>query len=287
MKHESILNRLHKAVKTQHGAAATDNSFTDDFVRVYPDGQVYDEQGELRDATENDIKNFINHQKVYEFVAQFVEGMRVADLGCGSGHGAALLKERGADYVAGCDLSQHAIDFARKRYGELVDFTVQAVDDLALYENGFFDVSVLCEVLEHLKEYHLEKPAIQETKRITRRGGLVFIGTPNTEMIAEHGFSFREIRNLLRDNFSEFVIFENALVPFGDAKRKWEERLKSGDIGVVVTENLDLSQTVLPNGFTPELKKGLATGRYQIGEYKVDTSRLHNTHSWSIVAIND
>lgn len=273
--------------KEEGGPSASGKSFIDDFVRVYPGAVVYDENGKLRESTENDLKIFVNHRKIYEFVSQFVEGKKIVDLGCGSGYGSALLKESGAASVAGCDLSQHAISFAREHYGKIADFTAQAVDDLALYEDGFFDVSVSCEVLEHLKEQGLEKSAIREMKRITRPGGLIFVGTPNTEMIEEHGFSFKEIRDLLADNFSEFVIFENALVPFGDAKRLWEERLSSGQTGVIISEDIDSSLIVSPEGFEPSIKQGMAAGEYQISGFTIDTTRLHNTHSWSILAINN
>lgn len=262
-------------------------SFVEDFVRVYPDGLVFDESGRKRPATEEDRRNYLNHQKVYGFAAQFAPGKVVADLGCGCGHGSHLLKESGARAVYGCDMSSNAIEFARARYGDSAEFSVRSVTDLRGYETDSFDVVVSCEVLEHLKESGSEEKAVLEMRRVTKPGGLILIGTPNAEMIAEHGFSFEETETLMKRHFKRFLIFENALAPFGEQRRLWDERRELGRTGVVVSERIRLDETVVPADTEPELKRGIEPGRYEFGPYRVDTTLLHNTHSWMVLAMND
>lgn len=155
------------------------------------------------------------------------------------------------------------------------------------YRDDFFDISISSEVLEHIKEYKREEKAIEELKRITQNGGLIIIATPNSEMLGKHGFSFGEINALLQEHFSVFCIFENALVPFGNAKLMWEKRLSEGEVGVIISEHINFLETVLPDGVNPEIKTGLEVGELKFSEYIIDTTLLHNTHSWVIMAVNE
>ena len=260
--------------------------YHEDFIRVYPDGLRFDKRGRPLQPTPKTINNYLNHLKFYRFAAQFVRGQRVTDIGCGSGYGCTMFSEEGAVAVCGTDASERAIDFARQHYASRAEFTVQSITALDGFKDASFDVTVCSEVLEHIKEYGMEHKALAELRRITKRGGLVVAGTPNIELSSDHGFSFDEMQALLSAHFDRFLVFENALVPFGPARRLWEERVRARKTGVVVTETINLAETVLPEGAVPELKQGLAPGRLAFPPYDIDTSLLHNTHSWTLVALN-
>ena len=261
--------------------------YAEDFVRVYPDGTVYDRDGKPGSASQNDINNYLNHRKFYLFVAQFVKGASVADIGCGSGYGCAMLKDAGASRVCGADLSEQALGYARERYGNRAEFSMQGITDLREFPDGGFGVTISSEVLEHIKEYGKEDQAIEELKRITRPGGLVILGTPNSELLGKHGFSFEEIDGLMKRHFKRYRIFENALLPSGKNRRLWEERLAAGRTGVIVTEKINLKETVLLSPEPPEIKRGVEVGVYDFEGRKIDTSLLHNTHSWVVIAVKD
>jgi SAM-dependent methyltransferase len=256
-------------------------------VRVYPDGIVYNRYGKRLQPTHNDINNFINHQKFYEFVAQFICDDAVVDVGCGSGHGCVVLDASGASSVYGADISKSAIAFARKHFGHLAEFTIQSITDLSQYPDNTFGLTVSSEVLEHIREYGKESQAISELERITRPGGIIVIGTPNSELIDDHGFDYYEMNSLLSDAFGRYCIFENALVPFGANRTLWEKRLAGNDTGIIVSQDINLSETVLPKNIKPELKQGIEAGTYQLGELVINTALLHNTHSWIGVAIKE
>lgn len=265
---------------------ATGRHYWEDFRRVYPDGIVFDCLGRRLQADRNHTNNFLNHCKFYRFAAQFVEGRDVADIGCGSGYGCRILHDAGAGRVCGADVSRHAIRFARARFGEDAEFAIQEITDLRLYASRTFDVAVCSEVLEHIKEYNLEKKALAELRRITRKGGLLVVGTPNSEMLDQHGFSFEEIDHLFGQQFSHYAVFENALAPFGEKYRLWGERLRGGRTGIVVSQNINQAETVLPKNVSAELKQGAEPGEHRLRNYTIDTALLHNTHSWIIVAAN-
>jgi hypothetical protein len=74
-------------------------------------------------------------------------------------------------------------------------------------------------------------------------------------------------------------------VPFGEERRRWETRLANKDTGIVVSQNINLSETPLPERVTPELKLGIEAGSYRLGNLDINTALLHNTHSWMVVAI--
>jgi 2-polyprenyl-3-methyl-5-hydroxy-6-metoxy-1,4-benzoquinol methylase len=260
--------------------------YFEDYVRVYPDGARRDRSGKAVPASDHDRRNFLNHQKFYRFAAQFVKGRSVADVGCGSGHGCALLKAAGAAEVCGADVSSAAIDFARSSFPADAQFTLQGITDLSLYATGRFDVTLTSEVLEHIKEYGKEDLAMSELRRVTRPGGIVIVATPNSEMLKHHGFSFDEMSRMMDRHFGEHVIFENALVPSGDSRGSWEARLAAGRVGVIVSEAIRLDETVLRAGHVPEVKKGEAPGVRVLGPISIDTSLLHNTHSWVAIGIN-
>jgi 2-polyprenyl-3-methyl-5-hydroxy-6-metoxy-1,4-benzoquinol methylase len=236
----------------------------------------------------NDINNLLNHEKFYLFAAQFVESKAAVDVGCGTGYGCEILKRVGrAREVFGCDVSRHALRYARSHFGESAKFSLHTATDLGAYETKQFDVGIMSEVLEHVKEYRMERTAIAQMKRVVREGGLIVIATPNSELLEHHGFSYDEIHSICDENFSSYHLLENALIPFdNEMKEHWEKRLKEGHVGVIVSENVNLHQTVLPSGSHPKLKSGIDPKYLMLGGYRIDLTLLHNTHSWVVLAIN-
>ncbi len=285
MKIKKVINKLRDSI-LHYISRKNHTYYYEDFIRVYPDGINFDKYGRHKKATKDDIINFTNHCKFYKFAAQFVKNKVVSDIGCGSGYGCQIIKESNAALVYGADISKPSIEFAQARYGKYAEFSIQGITDLKSYESHYFDVTICSEVLEHIKEYQKEDCAIKELKRVTKEGGIIIIGTPNTEMLDNHGFSYNEIRSLLTNNFNKFCIFENALVPYSNNKKLWNERLSSNNVGVIVSQNLSFDEMVLPKGVSPETKKGVLPGAFNILGLEINTSLLHNTHSWIIVAIN-
>ncbi|MEN3340785.1 MAG: hypothetical protein V7644_189 [Actinomycetota bacterium] len=265
---------------------ATRRYYFEDFVRVYPGGIAYNRLGIRHRARADELKIFRNHVRVYEFAAQLVAGKRVADVGCGAGYGCKILHDAGAREVHGCDISRHALRFARRRFGACAEFTRQTIVDLTDYGDDSFDIVFSSEVLEHIKEYGLAGAALAELRRIVRPGGLLIVGTPNSELLGEHGFSFDEISALFAGQVHELLVFENALVPFEAAARDaWRERAATGRTGVVVSERVAVEEIPVPPGKVVETKRGEEPGTRTLGGYTFNTGLLHNTHGWIVLAV--
>lgn len=263
--------------------------YFEDYVRVYPNAIRFNKLGRKVATTKNDINNLLNHVKFYNFAAQFVQQKKVADIGCGSGYGCEILKKSGAAYVYGCDVSKVTIDFAQKHFSkDVAEFGVASITDLKIIKDQSYDVTINSEVMEHIKEYNMEYKAISELKRITKKNGLLIVATPNTEMFPGHGFDFEEIDQLFKKNFSKYCLFENALYrSSGPEGEHWQNRLKNNHIGIAVSEDINFDETCILPGPQCLVKKGLPAGSYKFDRYDVDTTLLHNTHSWIVLAIND
>lgn len=260
--------------------------YFEDYFRVYPEETAFNPLGLKRKARKNDLINYLNHLKFYQFTAQFVNKKIAVDLGCGSGYGCEVLKKAGAKEVYGIDASKHSIAYAKSKFGKYAQFSVQNITDLKEYADNMFDVSVSSEVLEHIKEYQMEGITLDEIKRVTKPGGLIIIGTPNNEIVEDHGFSYEEINNLFKKRFSKFCIFENALTPFDERKSLWKKRFANKKTGIIVSELINFQEIALIDHHTPEIKKGIKAGKFKFGNYQINTKLLHNTHSWLIMAIN-
>jgi SAM-dependent methyltransferase len=268
------------------GARVSGRCFLEDYERVYPDGKVYG-PGWERQANPQELNNFLNHRKFYRFTAQFAPGKDVLDAGCGSGYGAALLAEAGARLVLGVDLSEHALAFAKNNFCHVAEFRHASVAQLDGIADDSFDLTVCSEVLEHVREFGQERQALANLHRVTRDGGIVVLGTPNAELHPSHGFDHAELKQLVNEVWPEAGLFENALLPFGWRRRLWEDRERRGAVGIRVGMAIQLAETALP-GDEPDitLKTGLPPGRMMVGDVPVDTTLLHNTHSWVVVARN-
>lgn len=100
-----------------------------------------------------------------------VEGMRVLDVGCGSGLFAKLIAARGAQ-VDGLDAADRLIEIARRR-APGPTFTPGDMEDLP-YADRAFDVVTAVNVF-----HHADNPdrALMEARRVVKRGGQIAMAT--------------------------------------------------------------------------------------------------------------
>lgn len=105
-------------------------------------------------------------------------GMRVLDIGCGYGYLLKLFDELGFE-TYGIDISEDAIKKARKITKAKV-FVYDVNNGLSIFSDEFFDLITLFDVIEHLySPYNV----LKETHRILKKGGKIFITTPNLNSI--------------------------------------------------------------------------------------------------------
>lgn len=78
------------------------------------------------------------------------EGVKITELGCGTGQFAQLLFDSGHTNYVGYDFSETAINIAKEING---DFRVQDITDFVFDENDNFFIAL--EIFEHTKDYKI------------------------------------------------------------------------------------------------------------------------------------
>jgi len=109
---------------------------------------------------------------------------RVLDVGCAYGY----MLQRFPDTFEkfGLDVSEHAIDVAKKSL-PTATFAVGNAEDKLPFDEDFFDIILLNDVLEHL-EY--PKLALENIQRVLKKGGILYINTPNLNIIRKMIFKY-------------------------------------------------------------------------------------------------
>src|SRR3954453_7800894 len=93
------------------------------------------------------------------FVTALAPADRALDLGIGDGRAAALLR---AAHLTGVDVSQVALDRARKRLPDAELVLIEPDESLPLDDNTF-DLATCIETLEHVRDVHL---TLSEIRRV-------------------------------------------------------------------------------------------------------------------------
>ena len=117
-----------------------------------------------------------NLQTNLEFLAQtdlLRPDDRILEIGCGIGTVVYELSGKGHD-IAGIDISGEAIEYGRKKYGD-IRLEVQAAEILP-YEDESFEVVMSFDLFEHIAA--IDKH-ISEVRRVLRPGGYYLFQTPN------------------------------------------------------------------------------------------------------------
>lgn len=116
-----------------------------------------------------------DHGERYEYASKFVMGKDVLDIACGSGVGSKTLKDAGAEYVDGVDLSAEAIQYAEENYSaDGINFILA---DANIYcPDKKYDVIVSFESIEHFRDYKL---FLNNCFKLLRDDGRLIISTVN------------------------------------------------------------------------------------------------------------
>ena len=112
------------------------------------------------------------HLTRYGFATAHANRLRVLDVCCGVGYGAAMMATV-ANEVVGFDVSEKAIEYARAHYSRPnVRFEVADIFD---WHEGDFDLAVAFEALEHVRD---GEGFIGVLHRALKPGGRLILSTP-------------------------------------------------------------------------------------------------------------
>lgn len=149
------------------------------------------------------------------------EGMKILDIGCGTGNFSIKLAKRGCR-VTGIDISQKMLDVAKDKASQEaldIEFICMDVADLKFADNEF-DAVISIAAFEFIKDV---KIALSEIFRVVRVGGQILIGTINRQ--SEWGDFYR------LDEVREGSVFKYADLKSLEEILSWkpEKLLKTGE----------------------------------------------------------
>lgn len=158
------------------------------------------------------------HLHRYALACEYVSGRTVLDIASGEGYGSRLLA-KSAKKVVGVDLSEEAISHAKAKYAnqENLDFLVGSCTNIPAAD-GFFDVVVSFETIEHITEHD---KMLDEIKRVLKPGGILIISSPNKKTYTDdvqsknvyhvHELYLSEFKNLLNARFKNVFLMGQRL----------------------------------------------------------------------------
>ncbi len=103
-------------------------------------------------------------------------GKRVLDCGCGNGYLLEKISKKSPNAeLYGIEIVKEFVDETNKKLGSKAKVRVGSTYEIP-FENEYFDIIIMTEVVEHLKE---PVKALKEVKRVLKTNGKLFMSTPN------------------------------------------------------------------------------------------------------------
>jgi ubiquinone/menaquinone biosynthesis C-methylase UbiE len=137
------------------------------------------------------------HLHRYVMASSLVQGKTVLDIASGDGYGSEIMS-RSAHKVFGVDISDYAIEGAKKKYHRSnLEFLVGNALSIPLPDD-FCDVIVCFETLEHVYEHEI---VLKEFKRVLKNEGILIISSPNKKYYSDKsGYINKYHKNELYEN---------------------------------------------------------------------------------------
>jgi ubiquinone/menaquinone biosynthesis C-methylase UbiE len=159
-----------------------------------------------------------DHLARYSFVAPFIKGKIVADVGCGEGYGSDMIRKGGASEVIGLDNDPLIVRAAQAKYPGM-RFVAASATETGL-PDASVDVAVSFEVWHHLDQY---EDFIPEMYRILKPNGMLICSIPNRHVIYLNPFHRKMLTKFYRKDFDKKII-EHYLTDHFDLKEWWGQR---------------------------------------------------------------
>lgn len=209
------------------------------------------------------------HRHRYEIAAELTAGLRVVDLCCGTGYGAAILAER-AGVVHGVDIDVATVDLATATVGRETGATFEARDAVAFLRaedlTERFDAIVCFEGLEHLPDV---EGALRELRRHAEAGVRIIASIPNSKAFEEDNefhltdFGWEEVHTVLEGFDDAVLLFQHLAegsVVLADGSDELDARLVHLDYGEPEFAN----HFIFAVGFDPDAVRAAHRARAQL-----------------------
>lgn len=145
----------------------------------------------------------IEHLHRYACIKNIITGKKVLDIASGEGYGTNLISKH-ASSVIGVDISEEAIEHAKKKYrSNNISFIRGSAENIPLSDNSI-DVVISFETLEHLENHD---KMLEEIKRVMTKNGMLVISSPDKSYYSDAANYKNEfhIKELYADEFYSLI----------------------------------------------------------------------------------
>lgn len=154
-----------------------------------------------------------DHIARYRLVERYIADKVMIDMGCGAGYGSNSLS-RLAKSIRGVDLSDEAINHAKRHYNAPnLNYQIGDVTKLP-FENDSFEAAISFEVIEHLER---PEDLVVEAKRVVKSDGFFIVSTPDKQTYSNDRNSVNpyhvkemyeaEFREILERHFEHVTLY--------------------------------------------------------------------------------
>ena len=173
------------------------------------------------------------YERLFEFLSPYLDReMKILDVGCGMGGFVRYLQNRMFSHAEGLDYVANYTVYAEKTGSGR--FTTASAYSLP-FNDDYYDFLIIDHVLEHLVD---PITALKEVVRITKPGGMIFLGVPESSRYREYPF-FDFFWFCLREHIHHF---DAAIISFITSRMG----LRQVDQSLIFTEMMS-NKMILPN----------------------------------------
>ncbi len=138
------------------------------------------------------------HQMLDSMSAEKTQ-IKILDIGAGTGRYSVPLSEEGYDVTA-VELVKYNLGILKKKGSNVKAYQGNALK-LSRFEDESFDLTLLFGPMYHLFHYEDKKKALEEAKRVTKKGGIIMVAYLMNEYgILTYGFKERHILECMEEN---------------------------------------------------------------------------------------
>ena len=159
--------------------------------------EKFDEEKRLT-RRHGQVEFFVTNFYVHKFLQKF-ENPKIADIGAGTGAYAVPLAQEGFDVTA-VEYVKSNLQKLRAKRSNVKTFLGDA-KNLSMFKDSIFDVTLVFGPMYHATSFDDKIKILNEAKRITKSGGLIFVAYyMNEYAVLIHGFRDNNILQSLIEN---------------------------------------------------------------------------------------